>query len=152
MAQVTLPPQLVVVEGAKDVRSRQRPDGGVELQYQVDYPFPAAELIERFRTALPIEDWQPLMEDWLDSGTPTSHQRGWGSHINGIKKPNTLVHVWSAPWKDRNGNLVFYGLQYESKYDGSFLEQPDNSHLEVIAVWFPAAAVEAIVRAVRSVR
>jgi hypothetical protein len=153
-APVTLPPELIVVDGAKDVRPRQRPDAGIEVLYRVDQPFPATELLERVRAALPSQRWHPLMEDWLNPGRATSHQRGWGSFTNGLKQPNTLVHAWSAEWKDDAGNLVLYGLVYESKYNPSLPSfawpPPDNSMLEVTALWLPASTVNAMQQMPRS--
>jgi len=102
-AHVALPQELVVIESAKQIRSDRRPDAGIEVLYVADQPFPATGLIERISRALPSQRWHPLTEDWLNPGTPTSHHNGWQSYIDGRKRPNTLVHAWSAQWKDDEG-------------------------------------------------
>lgn len=70
--------------------------------------------------------------------------------INGLKNPNTVIHSWSAQWQDQNGNVVDYGLVYESpQKSADTLARPDNSELQVTALWFPRETVEAMKRAIR---
>ena len=62
------------------------------------------------------------------------------------KTPNTDVHVWSAEWKDTAGSIVMYSLRYDSAVSSASLtrERPDNSDLEVTAIFIPAAVVSAM--------
>jgi hypothetical protein len=148
--QVTLPSELIVPEGATEVRPQRRPDGGVEVLYRIGQPYPAEGLLAQVHTALPRERWEPLTEDWLNPGMPTSHKMGWQSNINGMRSPNTLIHSWSAQWKDAQGNIVLYGLVYDSKYNSAlplFRQLPDNSRLEVAAAWIPASIAKAMLDA-----
>jgi hypothetical protein len=143
----TLPQELIVADGATDVRSQERPDGAVELLYRANQPYPAVGLLASIHAAVPRERWQPLTDDWLNPGNPSSHKTGWGSFIDGTKSPNTLVHRWNGQWKDRDGNIVVYALDYNSAYNAAlplFSQLPGNSRLEVSAMWVPTSTAKAI--------
>jgi hypothetical protein len=58
-----------------------------------------------------------------------------------------LVHRWYGQWKDRDGNIAVYALDYNSAYDAALPlinQEPDNSRLDVSALWVPAPAAKAI--------
>src|SRR5712671_3068437 len=64
-----VPPELVIVERAQNVRVNPEPGGGVSLAYDVREPFPAAPVVAKVRNALPAAVWMPLTEDWLNPGS-----------------------------------------------------------------------------------
>jgi hypothetical protein len=137
------PIELIVYEGATSVRRVARGDGRYELTYNLQAEFPAEHVVMQIRATLSDARWQPLDYDWLNPGNPSGYSRGWSDFIDGTKTPNTVVHVWSAEWKDRTGALVIYSLRYDSAVPpGGFTRpSPDNHVLKVRALFFPSAIV-----------
>ena len=135
-----LPAVLVVAAGASDVHPETKPDGEIGVTYSIDEKFRPDALLERIRAAVPSPEWQPLPNDWLNPGLASSHERGWTEFRDATVTPPTEVHQWLAQWQDSHGNVVWYGLRYDSKAkDGAVdLSRPDNAHLNVTAVWVPA--------------
>jgi hypothetical protein len=145
--QVPLPAQLVVLSGARNMHSGTKPDGSIEVSYHIAARFPAGPALEQIRAALPRSDWEPLANDWLNPDIPSSHQRGWTDFTDGTKTPNTAVHLWLAQWRNRNGDIVLYGLRYDSRdqMKVSVLHHPDNDDLHVVASWIPAATARRMI-------
>jgi len=136
------PAELVVDDGATSLRHVERSNGTHELTYQLREAYPAESVLTRIRAALPPDRWQPLTADWLNPDNPSSNSRGWAFFIDGRKKPNTLVHIWSGAWKDGAGNLVEYALRYDSSLpSGDSREKPDKDAIKVTAFFFPAPVV-----------
>jgi hypothetical protein len=145
--QLHVPPQIVVPADAYDVRSETKTDGRVEVTYRVHEPFPADGLLARIRGALPAPAWQPLEHDWLNPDNPSSLQTGWSDFLDGTKSPTKRVHAWTAQWRDAQGNVVFYGLSYDSAVTGSDdPSPPDNDKLRVAAAWYPKAAADRLMK------
>jgi hypothetical protein len=132
-----------VYDGATGVRTISKADGRYELTYSLQQEYPAAPVVARIRAAISEERWQPLAHDCLNPGNPSGYSRGWSDFIDGTKTPNTLVHVWSAEWKDGTGNLVIYSLRYDSAVRPGRLTRPtpDNAVLRVTVMFFPSAIV-----------
>ena len=137
------PSELIVYEGATSVRRVAPGDGRYELTYNLQAEYPAELVVTRIRAALSEERWQPLAHDWLNPGNPSGYSRGWSDFIDGTKTPSTVVHVWSAEWKDRTGALVIYSLRFDSAVPpgGYRRPRPDNHVLNVRASFIPAAIV-----------
>jgi hypothetical protein len=140
-----LPPQIVVVPGALDVRPERKADGTTGVSYSIREPYPADGVLARIRAALQPPGWKPMPMDWMNPDIPSSHERGWvGFTDDASKGRQTYVHQWSAQWRDTRGNVVYYDLRYISQppKGGAGLERPDNEDLYVTAVWVPKAVAD----------
>jgi hypothetical protein len=131
-----LPPGLIVLPEARDVRTAVRNDGRVELTYTATQAYPADAVLERLSAAMPRPEWEPLANDWLNPDVSSSHRRGWSDYVDG-RRGNQRVHQWLGQWRDSHGNLVLYDLQYVSRPHLSGSLAPDNPNLRVSAMWVP---------------
>jgi len=127
-----------------DVRREAALGGRIGVSYSVVQPYPAEPFLARVRESLAAGEWSALPDDWLNPGSPSSHQDGWGDVIDGTVSPNLRVHQWMAEWQNQAGDIVLYALRYESALPaGSVYDAgPDNSDLRVTALWIPAATVK----------
>lgn len=141
----TQPVELVVIEGATDVHRVGRDSRAYELTYRLNSEYPAESVVAQIRAALSPDRWRPLAQDWLNPGNPSGFTRGWSDFVDKTKTPNTIVHVWSAEWRDDDGNLVTYGLRYDSSVPPGATTRatPDNRKLRVSAAFLPTAVVSA---------
>ena len=137
------PAELLALDGATSLRHVERGNGTHELTYQLREVYPAESVLTRIRAALPPDRWQALTADWLNPDNPSSNSRGWADFVDGTKRPNTFVHIWSGAWKDGAVNLVEYSLRYDSSLPSGeiFREKPNNDALKVTALFFPATVV-----------
>jgi len=131
---------LFVLEGARDVRQNNGAVGSYHVTYALSEKHPAGNAIRRISSQLEVLGWQPLKEDWLNPGVPSSHVRGWTDFIDATRRPTQHVHQWSAQWQDDSGNLVMYFFRYAFPENGP----ADLDSLSVIASWYPAAGVAAM--------
>ena len=83
--------------------------------------------------------WRGLREDALNPGSESSLVRGWGDYGNATRTPETHVHSWSAQWRNKDGDLLTYGLQYEY----ATTAKPELSKLKVFGLIWPANVVRA---------
>ena len=139
------PAELIVLDGATSVRDATR-NGVYELTYQLESTYPAANVTSKIEAIFNDTRWSALAEDWLNPGNPSGHSLGWGSLLDSSKTPNTIVHKWSAEWKDTNDNIVIYMLRFGSAVprDEPFLQRPDNHILKVTAAFVPANVVHVL--------
>ena len=93
------PPELVVLEGATEVREATR-NGIRELNYRLEAAYPAEHVTTAISALLQSRGWLPLTEDWLHPGSPSGFMRGWTDYLDGSKMPNTIVHAWVCEWKN----------------------------------------------------
>jgi len=146
-ADLRIPPEVVVVRDAFDVRPEHKTDGSTTVAYRVHEAFPADTVLQSIRAALPATKWDAVPMDWMNPDVPSSHQRGWTSWTDGTKTPPTWVHQWSAQWRDKQGNIVYYELRYDSvltpdKRPDDLLKRPDNDVLRVTGAWVPREAAD----------
>jgi hypothetical protein len=143
---VSMPPELMVPQGATDVKAQPRGDGGVELHYRLEQSFPAESLLTNIHSALPLDRWRPLTKEWLNPNADTSNATGWTNAAITVKNTEKIVHSWNGEWLDSNDNLVMYFLRYESRYvlSEAALQRPDNFDLSVTALWIPTSAARAM--------
>lgn len=137
------PDELIVLDGATEVSEATQSNGVLELNYRIESPYPAEEITTAIRTLFKGGKWLPLTDDWLNPGNPSGYVRGWSSFVDGTKTPNTIVHTWSAEWKNENNDLVIYRLRFDSEVpsDVPFLQRPDNTTLRVTAAFVPVRVV-----------
>ena len=141
----SVPPDLIVYGGARDVRVAERP-GQIEVSYVVDQPFPATSLIATIDATLRDAGWQALQTDPLNPGGPSSQVVGWDSFVDGRQTPKRTVHMWGASWRSASGDRATYFFRYESPVtaDGFAVASPSTSIVKVIGVHNPAAAATAM--------
>jgi len=106
-----------------------------QLRYHLDVRYPASDVIDRISTKLREADWEPLTYDFLNPNLPPSRMRNWdGGFLEGLKQPETCVHLWAGDWKDASGDIVRYMFRYKHHGCGT----SDLTDLEVIGVYMPA--------------
>jgi hypothetical protein len=132
---------LIQLPGAENVsydvyRGRER------LTYSLAEDYPAEKSLDQIRSHLKAQGWTPLDDNYFMEGVPTSHVTGWQEfeETDIDRDVRVIVHGWSADWKNAQGDIVLYGLKYSYPKDG----QPDLSHLQVFAVYFPRSVAESI--------
>lgn len=124
---------LVLVEGAQNP-TYSKYLGTDQLIYTVDVQYPAAQVIKEIYEKLGAKGWEPLSEDYLNPGLPSSHVRGWTDFIDSTEKPHRKVHQWLTQWEDSNQDIVWCTLRY------SYPEraQPDLKSLKVSIIFIPS--------------
>jgi len=118
--------------------------GRERLTYSLAEDYPAEKSLDQIRSRLKAQGWTPLDDNYFMPGVTTSHVTGWETFEdtdidNDVR---VIVHAWSADWTNAEGDIVLYGLKYSYPKDG----QPNLSHLEVFAVYFPRLVAESIRR------
>jgi hypothetical protein len=131
------PSALVLFPKGQDVQYQQK-DGAWRVHYSVKAKHPAAGLLAFISENLNQQGWEPLREDIFNPGLESSHARGWQEFLDARTSPKTKVHQWLAQWKNRNGDVVWYRLQYRSQKEMS--EMPDT--VDVVGIYYPASVVE----------
>lgn len=105
------PSTLLVLPGATNVERRSQ-YGAEGVQYELDAPFPALQPIQKILDHMSALGWQPLKEDWLNPGIPTSYVRSWVSFEDHSSKPWVHRYAWSSSWRNPTGDLVSYDFRY----------------------------------------
>jgi hypothetical protein len=131
------PEALVIYPAAKEVK-RQQIGETWQVYYEVPIAYPADPVLKHIGASLAKAGWQPLPSDFLNPHLPSSHQTGWGSFVDATTKPNTKVHQWLAQWKNPQGEVVFFALQYRYEEKGT----PDLNTLRVYASHSPRQIAE----------
>lgn len=127
-----------IPDGARNVQHRER-QGVQEVTYEVDAAYPASPLLCELAQHLDQRQWRGLREDALNPGSESSLVRGWGDYGNATRQPETHVHSWMGQWRNGEGDLLTYALQYE--YPATV--KPELSNLKVSGVIWPASLVRA---------
>jgi len=124
-----LPDGLIVLPGASKIRITDR-DSAVSYELQV--PHPAQEVIDSLGRQLTQQGWKALETDMLNPSLPTGASAGWGSYVDGTKRPDTNVYQWIGQWQDSQGKVAWYTLRYESAIGNAPATTPEGP-LHVIA-------------------
>jgi len=140
------PIELLVPSGATEVKRDGKDSGPRVVRYTVHVTYPAESLISSIVGSVSRDRWRPLERDWLNPENPAGYGRGWESFTDATKNPHTMVHVRNMEWHDDSGNVISYGLKYDSALPavGVAVSVPDNQNLDVHAAFFPAAYVVAM--------
>ncbi len=125
---------LIVVAGSRDV-TFHRLRGTHRLTYMVDTDYPATQTIQEISRQLLARGWSPLEKTYLNPAVPTSHVTGWESFSDGTSQPLNKVHQWHGQWINKTQDV----LSYTFRYSYHARTEPDLSHLQVIAIYTPAA-------------
>ncbi|MFA6434985.1 MAG: hypothetical protein WCW52_09850 [Elusimicrobiales bacterium] len=125
---------LIVLPGAMEVKySKYR--GTDQVFYKLTESYPASQALKQISAQLKVSGWIALKEDALNPGTPTSHVIGWENYIDKTGK----VYQWLADWKNENGDMLRYALQYRSTKTGTQI----SDMLQVTVIFSPAAIFNA---------
>jgi hypothetical protein len=145
LAVSSLPPELKVPDGATRVRARGEA-GAAAVEYWVSVPYPADAFLANITSRMKQAGWTPAENDLLNPSIPSSHVRGWTSYVDGRGSPHLGVHQWIADWRNRDGDVVSYVLEYSSALQGdaSKAPPPSNSDLHVTAFLIPAKDAKAM--------
>ena len=124
---------LIVLKGAIDP-SFYNLGGSDQVIYQLEAKYPATDVIAEITLALKKMGWEPMAEDYLNPGSPTSHVTGWGDFVDRTTTSPQQVYQWMANWKNEQEDIVLYGFKYTYP-EGA---EPILDKLDVVAVYIPA--------------
>ncbi|MGD0215647.1 MAG: hypothetical protein ABSB87_20685 [Terriglobales bacterium] len=130
------PSFFVVVPGATGV-TQSIFQGKDQIIYHVQSEYPADNVLSTISARLKKLGWEPLREDWLNPGLPSSHIRGWTYFEDETTKPATSVRAWGAQWENGDHDILEYSLEY--RCPGNLCSSTYDLHdLRVVAIRVPA--------------
>ena len=136
----------VVVPGATGVKQSIF-QGKDEIIYRVQSEYPANDVLSAISARLKKVGWEPLKEDWLNPGLPSSHIRGWTYFEDEATRPATSVRAWGAQWKNGAHDILEYNLEY--RCPGNLCSSTYDLHdLRVVAIRVPADLAKRIKAAI----
>ncbi len=129
--------ELIPLKGAEKVRYDKGAYDSLHVAYGLNEKYPAGDVLKQIDSRLKKLGWEPLKEDWLNPGLPSSHVSGWAEYVDGTMNPERQVHQWLADWKNRAGDVIVYSFTYTYPRRG----KPDLQNLWVNGSWYPASSV-----------
>ena len=132
---------LLVAPSAIEPRYLSSPDGREQLTYLVDSDYPAESTVAFLSAELRKRHWEPLREDFLNPGIPSSEVRGWMQFEDATREPRATVRQWGVDWEDGAHNITLYDLKYRYPMTGAH-DPPDSRMLHVMALYIPARVAE----------
>jgi hypothetical protein len=117
------------------------PDGREQLTYLLDTDYPAEATISFISTELHKQRWEPLRDDFLNPGIPSSLVRGWMQYEDASQEPRASVWQWACDWEDAHHNITVYDLKYRYPMSGAH-DPPDAKMLHVVALYIPVQVAE----------
>ena len=132
---------LLVAPSAINPKYLTYSDGREQLTYIVDTDYPAEPTISFISAELLKRHWEPLREDFLNPGLPSSQVRGWMQYEDASREPRTSVRTWACDWEDGAHNITRYDLKYRYPMTGAH-DPPDSRMLHVMALYVPAVVAE----------
>jgi len=141
----SLPPELAVPAAATGVTAH-RAGKLAAVEYHLSTPYPAERFLAGTTAQLEHRGWKAAERDLLNPTIPTSNVRGWTSYVDARVSPHVGVHQWLGDWRNAEGDVVSYALQYSSVADDRASEQPppSSSDLHVTAFLVPADQAKAM--------
>jgi len=136
----THPDLLIVVPGAWGVAFRSN-EWGDHLTYAVKEDYPATHVLTVVFSALRTEGWERLKQSYQNPGIPSSHVRGWTSHLDGTGPKEFTQHQWMGEWRNSRGDIVWYTFMYRYPTNGT----KNLSTLYVLADYTSAAVARKMV-------
>lgn len=113
-----LPPGLILVTGAENVRVTDENDGSV--MYDSKEAYPATSAISMIHHKLTEAGWRPLEKDVLNPSMPTSLSTGWGQFQDlPVDGRRVEKYQWLEQWESPNGTgtVAWYVLTYDAEVD-----------------------------------
>ena len=132
---------LLVAPSAINPKYLAYPDGREQLTYLLDTDYPAESTISFISAGLQKRGWEPLRDDFLNPGLPSSQVRGWMQYEDASREPRTSVRQWASDWEDGAHNITLYDLKYQYPMSGAH-DPPDARMLHVVALYIPANVAE----------
>jgi len=126
----------VVVSGATGVKQSAF-QGKDQIIYHVQSEYPAGDVLDAIGVRLKKLGWEPLKEDWLNPGLPSSRVRGWSYFEDSTTKPATSVRAWHEDWENGAHDILTYMLDYTCP-DNQCSSTLNLRDLRVIAIRIPA--------------
>jgi len=120
-------------------------DGREQLTYMVDTEYPAEPTISFISAELQKRHWEPLREDFLNPGIPSSQVRGWTQFEDRAQEPRASVRQWGCDFEDGAHNITLYYLEYRYPLSGAH-DPPDTRMLHVMGLYIPAEVAEKMKR------
>jgi hypothetical protein len=132
---------LLVVPSAINAKYLAYPDGREQFTYLLDTDYPAESTISFISAGLQKRGWEPLRDDFLNPGTPSSFVRGWMQYGDASREPRATVRAWACDWEDGAHDITIYGLIHRYPMSGAH-DPPDSRMLHVMALYIPAVVAE----------
>jgi len=129
---------LIVPEEATNVARDVGAYESLHVAYELSQKYPATKTVQEVAKRLKRLGWEPLDNDWLNPGIPSSHVDGWSDFADGTMTPRRRVHRWSGQWQDSSDNLVDYTFRYTYPLNGP----PNLNSLWVNGSWYPSESVK----------
>jgi len=133
---VSVAPYFVVAPGATGVWQTTF-QGKEQITYHIRSEYPAEDVVATIKERLKQLGWEPLKEDWLNPGLPSSLTRGWAYYEDFSTKPHTSVRSWNADWQNGSQDILAYMLTYTCP-DNQCASTRDLYDLRVIGIHIPA--------------
>lgn len=131
-----LPNFFIVVPGATGVKQSIF-QGKDQIIYHLHSEYPADDVLGTISMHLKRLGWEPLNEDWLNPGLPSSHVRGWDYFQDRTTKPVTSARAWNGDWENSTHDILIYVLTYSCP-DDLCSSTRNLRDLRVIAIRVPA--------------
>ena len=90
-----------------------RDGGSIQYSYRLKADYPASSVLKEISSQLEAGGWQPLKEDILNPGQPSSHVKGWSNYEDASRPPTKIRYQWMGSWEDKYGNIVTYIFLYQ---------------------------------------
>lgn len=126
----------VVVPGATGIKQSIF-QGKDQIIYHVQSEYPADDVLSTISIRLKKLGWEPLAEDWLNPGLPSSRVRGWVYFEDATTKPATSVRAWGEDWENSTHDILSYMLDYTCP-DNRCSSTLNLRDLRVVAIRIPA--------------
>ncbi len=131
----------IILKNAEGTFYDLRDEGSIQLSYELKEDYPASSVLKQISTQLEGAGWQPLKEDYLNPGLPSSHVKGWSDFEDATRPPTTIkVYQWMGAWEDKYGNIVTYIFRYEYPKN----KKKKLSNLQIHEIYEPASLVTLI--------
>jgi hypothetical protein len=124
---------LIVIQGAKDIRYAKI-KGSSQVAYRVSMAYPGTKALSELHERVKSRGWARLQKNYFNSGQSLAN---WITYIKGTKQ----MQLWWEQWADKNGDILWLTLHYESPNTQDHrLENQNNLHICVCFV--PASLAE----------
>jgi hypothetical protein len=130
----------IILKNAEETFYDLRDGGSIQLSYKLKEDYPASSVLKEISTQLSAAGWQPLKEDFLNPGQPSSHVKGWSNFEDASRSPTKIRYSWMGSWEDKYGNIVTYILIYEFPKN----KKKNLSDLQIHEIYEPASLVALI--------
>jgi hypothetical protein len=126
---------LLILEGAQRAQHTTGPQEVVT--FDIEEMGPAPHTIVEITRHLDQLGWEPLKEDFLNPGVPTSLVRGWTDYQDDVR--DQYVWQWQGQWQSARGDIATYDLKYTNAGGDTSCAGP----LHVAAIALNAEAAKA---------